>query len=254
MSETLPSIQAATFAIGDFRLFALSDGEVSLDPVIFAHPEAVIEAKAQAARAGSETLQTAVNAYLLKSRERTILIDAGDNRGFGTETGQLIAAMKQVGIGPEDIDIVLLTHMHVDHVGHLADAAGSAVFRNAQLLVPDREWSFWWDDGTMSRAPAARLSAFKTARNATQPYKSCLHRFSDNEKLFSGVTAVSLPGHSPGHTGYLIDSNGDSVFIFGDVVHGTNFQFLHPEWGVAFDQDPELAASTRKRAFEMAAS
>lgn len=198
--------------------------------------------------------RTAVNAFLLRGGGRRVLVDAGCGPAKPS-VGRLAANLAAAGLAPEQVDAVVMTHLHPDHWGGLTDAAGRAVFPRAELLLHEAEHAFWHDDAAMAREPdpARRKLFFEGARAHLAPYRGriTLHR---GGALLPGVTAIPLPGHTPGHCGVMVASGGESLLIWGDVVHVPELQVPRPEVTMAVDVDPELAVATRRRVFEQVAA
>ena len=190
-----------------------------------------------------------INCYLVRGRGRTILIDAGAGgiKGWG---GELRANLWRAGVKPADVDTVLLTHAHPDHIGGLLDAQGHPVFPGAELLVHPRELSFWEDDGNLARSNDRARANFLLARQVFAAYRRNLRLMAEGDVL-PGISMVPLPGHTAGHTGYRVDSEGRSALIWGDIVHFPHIQIARPDVSIAFDQDPQLAAVTRSRLLEV---
>lgn len=193
-----------------------------------------------------------INCYLVRGRGRTILIDAGAG-GFKQWGGKLKANLALAGVQPADIDTVLLTHAHPDHVGGLLDASGEAAFPDAELVVHQREVSFWKDDGNLSRASERARGNFLFARKVFDQYREKMRTFTDSEVL-PGISAIPLLGHTAGHSGYRIESDGRSLLVWGDIVHFPQIQIARPDVSIAFDQDPILSAETRSNLLDVVSS
>jgi len=240
--------------VGDIVVTAISDGQL---PGSLAVIRGISEAAAAAlleAAGRPAPRQTAVNAFLVHSGRRIALIDTGSGNAMGPTLGKLPENLAAAGIDPAAIDTVLLTHMHPDHSNGLADAAGVARFPNAELVLHATEHNYWHDDAAMARAEArARETGFLAARAQAAPYRDRTRLFQGGE-VFPGVTAVSLPGHTPGHCGYRIDSGAESLLVCGDVIHIPEVQVARPEATMIYDIDQAQAAATRLRCFDMVAA
>jgi glyoxylase-like metal-dependent hydrolase (beta-lactamase superfamily II) len=194
-----------------------------------------------------------MNAFLVQMAGRRMLIDTGCGVSMGPTLGMLTDNLRSMGIEPEDIDTVLMTHLHPDHVNGLLDAHGRAVFPKAELVMNEAELNFFRDPDSPSRSPLETLEFFEGARLATAPYADRTRTVRDGPVL-PGVTAVTQAGHTPGQTAWLIESGSESLMIWGDVVHMPNLQMAAPPAGTVLDIDRGQAVATRKRALEMAAA
>jgi glyoxylase-like metal-dependent hydrolase (beta-lactamase superfamily II) len=188
-----------------------------------------------------------VNAFLIEDGEHPpTLIDTGMGRFGGTAAGRLMSSLSRAGIAPDSIGSILLTHLHLDHSGGLETPAGRAAFPQARVLVHEEEIAYWLSDGAESNPGQNHPEWVAPTRNVVCPNKSRITPFRDGEIVAPGITAVHLPGHTPGHTGFLLESGGESVLFWGDVVHVPSIQLAYPETGVDADSSRERAASTRR--------
>jgi glyoxylase-like metal-dependent hydrolase (beta-lactamase superfamily II) len=238
--------------IGDIEVTALSDGVLatSLD-VVLGMDRA--EVRRLAGSTDDDGVRIAVNAFLLKLQGRWALIDAGAGNSMGPTLGKLPEHLRAFGVAPEEIAAVFLTHIHPDHSNGLVDDAGRAVFANAELILHEAEARFWLDrDEASGETERIRRNIAKAAV-ATAPYRSRMRLVRESEAM-SGVSAVALPGHTPGHTGWLIASGKASVLIWGDLVHLASVQVARPDTGLVFDVDPQQACATRWRTFDRVAA
>ncbi|NKJ39826.1 MBL fold metallo-hydrolase [Rhizobium sp. SG570] len=235
--------------IGELTITAISDGYLHAGFDLLSNIDADDASQMQENAGMPDHTAVHINCYLVREGGRTVLIDAGAG-GFKQWGGRLKDNLVFAGIHPADIDAVLLTHAHPDHVGGLIDSSGEAAFPNAELLVHQQEIAFWQDDGNLGRAPERAQGNFHFARRAFNAYRDRLRTFETGEVL-PGMTAVPLPGHTAGHTGYHLECGGQSVLIWGDIVHFPHIQIPRPDVSIAFDQDSNLAASTRSRLLDI---
>ena len=242
------------FRLGDMRITALCDVffEMDKDGLIGAPPEAI-----DRCMPGESTLVSGT-AYLVRLNGVTVLVDAGSGKTFD---GRARDALEKAGVAPEQINYILLTHLHLDHVGGLLHN-DKPIFSNAQIWLAEAEHAFWHDDAATDEL-AKRLTPslgddfigthVKVAREALAAYDGTLRFFSGEQEILPGVTAIPLYGHTPGHCGYVLGDGREKFLIFGDAVHVAPVQFALPEAGMIFDWNAGLAVAARRRAFAMAA-
>jgi glyoxylase-like metal-dependent hydrolase (beta-lactamase superfamily II) len=238
--------------IGEFSITAISDGYLCAPLDLLSNIDPVEASRLQQDAGISDPSSIHINGYLVRGRGRTILIDAGAG-GFKQWGGKLIANLALAGVQPSDVDTILLTHAHPDHVGGLLDSSGDAAFPDAELVVQQREVSFWKDDGNLSRASERARGNFLFARKVFDQYREKVRTFTDRDVL-PGISAMSLPGHTAGHSGYRIESDDRSLLVWGDIVHFPQIQIARPDVSIAFDQDPVLSAETRIKLLDVVSS
>src|SRR5258707_6853635 len=195
-------------------------------------------------------LDAADTGFLVNTGKQLILIDAGSGTWFGGGAyGHLVRNLRSAGYTPEEVDVVLVTHLHSDHVGGLTTQDGNRVFPNAEVYVAKAESDFWLSPEIAAKAPKEAQPFFQSAQAIAAPYIKAgkWHTFSGSEPIVDGVQPVPLPGHTPGHTGYEFSSKGQKVLFWGDIVHAQRVQLQHPEVTVAFDIDRTAAAGTRNQ-------
>lgn len=217
-----------TFHSGAFEVTAIQDAPSTMRAGLFpAIPETEF-----CKLAGAPLAPASVNVFLLKRDGKSILVDTGN----GGERGTAIRKLRQLGIAPEMIDVILLTHMHGDHIGGLLNAAGGAAFPTAIVYVAEPERDYWLSEEAGSGGALA--GKVRTA------YGNRLKTFRFGEEPVPGIKALDASGHTPGHT----------VFDTGDLLHAAAIQFPHPEVSATYDMDPEKAARVRRHFYDQAAA
>jgi glyoxylase-like metal-dependent hydrolase (beta-lactamase superfamily II) len=198
---------------------------------------------------------TPFNPTVIRTAGKTVLVDTGVGADEAEEPGATAGFLRRnlaaIGIGPDDVDIVVISHFHGDHVSGLVVPDGSAAFPRAEITVPANEWSFWRDDDERARATQGRMQwLFDYNHEVFDPLVDRVRTHAWDEEIVPGVTAVGTPGHSIGHTSYLVESSGQSLFLIQDVSNHPALSLEHPGWHLGFDQDPVAAEATRRRVLE----
>lgn len=241
--------------LGDFQVIALSDGTAALDFTKLLSNIAP-EKRDQLFKESylTSTVENSVNGFLIKANGKLILVDAGTADAFGPTLGKLVTSLKNAGYQPEQIDAVLLTHLHPDHVGGISDG-DKLVFPNATVYVSKPEAAYWLSEDNKGKAPQSAQFYFETAIKKIAPYQKAgkLVTFDYGTELFPGITSIATPGHTPGHSSYVVESKGQKLLFWGDLVHAAAVQFSDPGAYVGFDGDPKAAADQRKKAYADAA-
>ena len=240
-------------ALGEFEVTALYDGYVALDNKLLkgASAKDIQSLLARMFIASTKGVQTAVNAYLVNTGKNLILVDAGAAKCFGPTLGVIADNLRAAGYEAAQVDTILLTHLHGDHVCGIATADGKAAFPNATVHVAKEEAAYWLSKETAAKAPKEAQGFFKMARDAVAPYESAgrLKQFDAGQDLLPGLVSVPSPGHTPGHAGYLFSSGEQQLLVWGDIVHSHAVQFARPDVAIEFDVDSKRAITTRKKLF-----
>jgi glyoxylase-like metal-dependent hydrolase (beta-lactamase superfamily II) len=222
-----------TYELGDFTVSTLSDGgqNAGSDMLVGATPEILKTYLPEG------TFPLEIQSFLVRTPDRTVLIDAG----VGTNLSRNLQSLE---VAEDGVHVILLTHMHGDHIGGLL-REGKKVFTKAELYVAKAEYDYWVNEKERGA----------DARKVLEAYRDKLHVFVPGEPenpaaLFPGFQAVAAYGHTPGHTSFLIESRKSRLLIWGDIVHSTPIQFPRPEVSLTVDYDRREAAETRKKIFE----
>lgn len=233
--------------LGKYTVTALYDGAIHINSMLMkGRPQAMIARQLKLARQPLE-IQTSVNAFLLNDGKHVTLIDTGASNELSTDLGKLRESMLLSGYKPEDIQSILLTHLHPDHIGGLL-VNGQMAFPNAEIYLPQSEAGYWLSP----ERSKSQLPIFQGMIKALEPYQEAgkVHFFEPNSELVSGIQAVALEGHSPGHTGYRIRAGTESLLIWGDIVHNAAAQFGDPNISLEFDFDQKKARLMRLKVFK----
>ena len=241
--------------LGKFEVTALSDGTVKL-PVdqLLSNVKAATVQQMLARAYLKAPVETSVNGYLVNTGAKLVLIDTGAAGLFGPTLGKLLANLKASGYQPEQVDEIYITHMHPDHVGGLV-ADGKPVFPNAVVRADTREGGYWLDAANMDKAPADAKGFFQGAMASLNPYVAAgkLKAFDGETELVPGIRAMPARGHTPGHTVYVVESDGHKLVVWGDLMHVAAVQFAMPQVTIAFDVDAKAAAPQRQKHYADAA-
>lgn len=240
--------------LGGFEVTALLDGYLDIAPELWTglDPSSLKEAADAAFLAGSAPIRIGITSWLVNTGDRLVLIDSGSADLFGPTAGRFLENLAAAGIAPEAVDDILVTHMHPDHVGALV-SAGAPTFPNAALFVDGAELDFWTSEANRAAAPDFVRPWHDRAAEVRRAYGERLSTLAGGG-LPSGFAAEPLPGHTPGHTGFRVSSEGQDLLIWGDACGVAAVQFRHPEAGLVFDVDGETGRRTRARLLDMAAS
>jgi glyoxylase-like metal-dependent hydrolase (beta-lactamase superfamily II) len=243
----------ATLRCGGFEVLVLQDGIFEAKPEVLVHaagPEAL--ARIQAARQGAG-VRIVVNAFALRGPDGVSLVDAGTGDAWGPALGHLRQALPAAGIAPDQVRRVLLTHIHGDHALGLLDGE-SPWLPAAEVLVPEADLRFFTDPAAREAQPEARRGGFAIAERLQKAYGPRLRPIPDRPvAALPGVEALPLPGHTPGHTGFLLRGGDAPLLLWGDALHLLQEQAADPELGLVFDVDGAEALRTRRAVLARAA-
>tara|TARA_Y100000739_G_C20568614_1_gene446580 strand:+ start:639 stop:1460 length:822 start_codon:yes stop_codon:yes gene_type:complete len=235
--------------INDINLHILRDGKNTFTNDTFVETtddeiELLLKSNQQTA------IETSFNAFLIKSSNEYILIDAGAGDLFGSIAGNLDTALRELGVLNTDITKLIVTHLHPDHIGGAINSEFNSVFPNAEFILSEKEYNFWSNSANFTKQPESQIHPLAVL----DAYKVNLTLAKRNSDLGFGLSTIDLPGHTAGHIGVRISSGNDEFVIAGDIIHAEHLQFSNPNIGVVFDQDYELAKQSRISMLDMLAS
>ena len=248
------------YKIGSIEVTVATDGvarfKMAEDHVINIKKDVVNAALAEVFME-KDMMTTPYNPVCLNTGSKLVVIDTGTGEASYKKSngvgGQFVTNLAASGIERTAVDTVIISHYHGDHINGLLMEDNSLTYPNAEILVPAREHAYWMDDGEMSRATAGRLQTnFKNVRRVMNAeVMKRLKTYEWDKEVIPGVTAQGTPGHSPGHTSYVIASGSDTVYLQSDVTHVPFLFVRHPDWHAFYDQDGAMAEATRRKVYDM---
>lgn len=240
--------------LGDFEITALSDGTVKLPVTKLLHGKPEKTSAALKKSFLGDEVDTSVNAYLINTGTKLVLVDTGAAGLFGPTLGNVVSNLKAAGYKPEQVDAVVITHMHPDHVGGLMNGDQRA-FPNATLHIDKNDTDHWLSKANLDAAPADGKGFYQGAMASVNPYVAAgkLVNFSGDTELVPGIKARATYGHTPGHSIFEVESKGQKMILWGDLMHVAAVQFDDPTVTIAFDSDSKSARAQREKAFAEAA-
>lgn len=235
-----------TRQIGSATVSVITDGAISFDHATFPdtapeHLDAVLRAS------GQPEIRTNFNATLIRTGGRVVLVDAGPRDLFGPTCGYLPDGLAELGVAPGQVDTLVATHLHPDHVAGMITGDGAAVFPNATLHVTRGEYDFWSNPAHFAGALSGIAGWAELARAVLAAYADRLVIAGPGAEVAPGLSLMDLPGHTPGHSGWRLDGDGVHLIHVGDIIHAPALQLADPTIATAFDLDRDTARATRKR-------
>ena len=256
-APALPAVGYRRHRLGEFELIALHDGAVRR-PLgeEFVRNVPLEQVKAMLASQGLPTdyVDIPFTAFLAVTPAGRFLFDAGFGDNGPPTTGRLREHLAAAGFKPEDIDHVVISHFHGDHINGVRLKEGAPAFPRARIHVPAPEWAFWMDEARMQAAPQALQGSFQAVRRAFGgPVAERIETFQPGSELAPGIRAEAAFGHTPGMCVFTLRSQGQGFIDVADTANIPALFVRNPDWSVMFDMDAELARQTRRRILEQAA-
>ena len=210
-----------------------------------------IKAALTKAKLPNEFLPLPFTVLVVRNGDKTYMFDAGTGGQVQPTAGLLTANMKAAGIDTTKIDAIFISHFHPDHIFGLLTKDNQAVYPNAEIVVSSDEFKFWTDDATVAKLPEARKPLAARIANTLAKWKN-VRRVDGEPEVAPGVRLVKAPGHTPGHAAFHLSSGSVQQIVSGDTAYLPAISAAHPGWMTAFDQDPKLAETSRRRIIDRA--
>ena len=245
------------YTLGEFELTALYDGTwyLPIDDKFMRNASGAQVNKALAdAFLPPRILPITITALMVNTGKQLILIDTGSAGQITDTAGYMNANLTAAGVKTDDIDTVLISHFHPDHIDGIKTKDGDKVFRNARIFVPEPEWTFWMDDGNQSRASGTVLKYFRNTRRIFRDIEGEVERFKPGAEIVPGIMSIPAYGHTPGHTAFALHSGKASMLVMSDTVRNPYLFARHPDWQPTFDMDGLQAVKARRRMLDRAAA
>ncbi len=245
------------YKLGSYQLTALYDGVwyVPIDDKFIRNASGADVNKALAAAfLPPRVLPISFTALLVNTGSKLVLIDTGTAGQLTDTAGSMLANLAVAGISPAEIETILISHFHPDHIDGLKTKDGDKVFANAEIWVPEPEWRFWMDDAQMSRAKGPVLRYFLNSRRIFSDIAKDVRRFKPGTEVVPGIVSIPAYGHTPGHTAFAIHSGHQSMLAMSDTVRNPYLFARHPDWQPIFDMDGALAMKARRAMLDRAAA
>ncbi len=248
---------AYRYRLGDYQLTALYDGiwYLPMDDKFMRNASAEqVDRALAAAFLAPRVLPVSFTAILVNTGKRLILIDTGTAGQIADTAGVMLDNLAAAGVRPAQVDTVVISHFHPDHIDGIKTKDGAKVFPNAEIFVPEPEWAFWMDDANMSRFKGAVHRYFLNARRIFADIAHEVHRFAPGQEVAPGIVSIPAYGHTPGHTAFSIHSGKESLLVMSDTVRNPYLFARHPDWQPIFDMDGPQSVKARRAMLERAAA
>jgi glyoxylase-like metal-dependent hydrolase (beta-lactamase superfamily II) len=244
------------YKIGDIEVTAIHDGFWQRPVEGLVKNADLFEVQDAMAAAGlpTEKISITFTSLVVNDGKSLTLIDTGNGDGGAPTAGAFMKNFRAAGFDPKDVDAVVISHFHPDHINGIRLKDGTAQFPNAEIRVPEAEWAFWMDDAKMAAAPDGMKPVFQNARRVFGPIAKDVKMFSDGKEAASGVIAAATPGHTPGHSSFVVQSGAGKLMVMSDLTNHPALFVRNPDWQAVFDMDGEKAKAVRRKMLEMAAS
>jgi glyoxylase-like metal-dependent hydrolase (beta-lactamase superfamily II) len=245
----------ARVSVGSYTVTSMPDGFVDR-PLAegFVRNATLAQVQAALAEASLPTDKVTVpfTPFVVDTGKNKVLLDGG-NGTFGAPTsGTLLKSLAAAGLQPSQIDTIIVSHFHGDHINGLRNKDGALTFPNAKILVPAPEWAWWMDDARMNALPENQRGNFMAVRRVFGPIAQSVERFEPGRELVPGIRSMPAFGHTAGHTTFMVENGGQKLLYWADTTNVAALFVRNPDWAVMFDADAEAARKVRRALMEMA--
>jgi glyoxylase-like metal-dependent hydrolase (beta-lactamase superfamily II) len=244
------------YKVGDIEVTAIHDGFARrpLEGFVRNAELSQVQQAMQEAFLPTDALPIVFTTLVLRQNDRLTLIDTGNGDMGAPTSGRWMENFRAAGFDPSQVNTVVISHFHGDHINGMRLKDGTAVFPKAEVMVPAPEWAFWMDDARMNQAPEAMKGAFQGVRRVFGPIANNVKRYEMSKEILPGLVSIAAPGHTPGHTAYMLSSGSGKLMIMSDITNHPALFVRNPDWEAVFDMDADQARATRHRMLDMAAS
>jgi len=251
------------YKVGDYECTSINDGARTFpmpDKFVVNATKDQALAAADAAYMPKGMVTIPFNPQLINTGKKLILIDTGNGvanlEPSKGAVGRALQNLAAAGVDPRNIDVVLLSHLHPDHANGIRAADGSIAFPNAEIMVPAVDWAFWTSEENISKAQSNEMmkNYFANVKKTFAGIESKVTKYEWGKEVAPGITSIGTPGHTPGHTSFVLASGNSKILIQSDVTNIPELFLRNPDWHVVFDVDGDLAQQTRHKFYDMAAA
>ncbi len=241
------------YKVGDLTVTAINDGFARRPLEGFVRNAELADVKKAMEQAflPADALSISFTTLVVQNAGKLTLIDTGNGDSGAPTSGRWMTNFKAAGFDPKDVSSIVFSHFHGDHINGFRLKDGTAVFPNAEVMVPAAEWAFWMDDAKMAAAPEAMKGAFGGVRRVFAPVAKDVKQFEAGKEILPGLTAVAAPGHTPGHTTFVLASGAAKLMVMSDTTNHPALFVRNPDWSAVFDMDGAQAAATRRKLLDM---
>jgi glyoxylase-like metal-dependent hydrolase (beta-lactamase superfamily II) len=245
------------YRVGDLQITAVNDGMAYRDIPGFISNASDADVRQALADVflPTDKFPITFTTLVINTGSKLILIDTGNGDLAPPTAGRWMANFRAAGFEPSQVDTIVFSHFHGDHINGFCLKDGTNPFPQAQVMVPEPEWAYWMNDTERARATGAYMTGnFSNIRRVFDPIRKDVTMYRWDQEILPGITALRADGHTPGHTAFAIVSGAGKLLVMSDVTNNTEIFARHPDWSALFDHDADRARATRHRMLDIAAT